>query len=109
MFVLGLLFSGRNPSACLLKSNKIIALVEEERFTRRKQSNLDFPLESVLYCLSVAKIKLAQIDHIAVGWDTSKFDSDHMHNFFNSLRDTLEIRDEQSINWQNQRLERYKS
>jgi carbamoyltransferase len=73
MYILGLLFGGRNPSACLLKDNEILAIVEEERFTRKKQANLDFPIHSIRYCLDFASIKLTNLDSVAVGWDSSKF------------------------------------
>ena len=42
MIVLGVIGFGENPAACLLKDGKLIALAEEERFTRliRKRRNV---------------------------------------------------------------------
>ena len=60
-YILGLMYGGQNPSACLLKEGEIIALVEEERFTSVKHANNIFPMNSIDYCLEIAGISLQDI------------------------------------------------
>ena len=109
IYILGLLFGGRNPSACLLNHNKIVAMAEEERFTRIKHANMEFPIESIKFCIKEAKINLEDIDHVAVGWDASKYDTSYMAEFF--LRTWLKYNpsDEKTLQWQITRLKRFKS
>ena len=109
MYILGLLFGGRNPSACLLKDNEVVAMAEEERFTRIKHANLEFPTQSINFCVNEANIGLEDIDHIAVGWDASKYDSLFMAEFFLKTWFKYNPYDEKTLNWQITRLKRFKS
>ena len=52
MYILGI-HDGHCSSACLLSNKKIIAWVQEERFTRKK-NEIDFPVHSINYCLKKA-------------------------------------------------------
>jgi carbamoyltransferase len=81
MIVLGINGLGVLPSASILVNGKIIAFVEEERFTRVKGSEGLMPKLSVEYCLKAANIKLSEIDYIAFGWD-AKLYSYYMPFFF---------------------------
>ena len=65
MNILGLNAYHGDSSACLLKDGKLVAALEEERFTRIKHW-AGFPKEAITYCLQAAKISLKEIDHIAV-------------------------------------------
>lgn len=65
MIILGLNAYHGDSSACILIDGKLIAAVEEERFTRIKHW-AGFPSEAIKYCLDEAKIKVEDIDHIAV-------------------------------------------
>jgi carbamoyltransferase len=65
MFILGLNAYHADSSACIVKNGKLIAAVEEERFTRIKHW-AGFPRESIQYCLREAGASIAEIDHIAV-------------------------------------------
>src|SRR5436853_5270580 len=71
MYILGVNSAYHESSACLLKDGVILAAVEEERFTRRKHgkaSAIDnphyLPTRSIDYCLNVAGITPAQVEHI---------------------------------------------
>ncbi|MFC7076776.1 carbamoyltransferase family protein [Haloarcula halophila] len=55
--------------ACLLRDDKILAIAEEERFTRDKHANHTFPTESIRYVLREAGLKLDAIDVVAIGRD----------------------------------------
>lgn len=109
IYILGLLFGGKNPSACLLDNGKIVAMAEEERFSRVKHANNEFPIQSIKFCISQAKISVDDISHIVVGWDASKYDSPYMAEFF--LRTWFEHNpsDEKTLEWQATRLKRFKS
>ena len=50
-YILGLNAIGINTSASIIKDNKIIAAVEEERLTRDKRTR-NFPEKSIEFCLN---------------------------------------------------------
>jgi carbamoyltransferase len=64
MIVLGISAYYHDSGVALIKDEKIIAAVQEERFTRKKQDD-GFPKESIKYCLEEAGITLDEVDHIA--------------------------------------------
>ncbi len=64
MYILGISAYYHDSGVALIKDEKIIAAVQEERFTRKKQDD-GFPTESIKYCLQEAGISLDEIDHIA--------------------------------------------
>ena len=63
MYILGISAYYHDSAAALIKNGEIIAAVQEERFTRKKHDAI-FPLQSILYCLNEANIKLADLDSI---------------------------------------------
>ncbi len=63
MYLLGISAYYHDSSACMLKDDKIIAAVQEERFTRRKNDN-SFPINSINYCLKEANIHKREIDNV---------------------------------------------
>ncbi len=65
MIILGLNAYHGDSSACIVVDGKLIAAVEEERFTRVKHW-AGLPIDSVRYCLSEAGISLSGVDHIAI-------------------------------------------
>jgi carbamoyltransferase len=69
MIVLGI-WDGHNSSASLIENGRIVAAVNEERFTKRKLEPL-FPKNSTKYCLSHLNLKPKDIEHIA--FSTSDF------------------------------------
>ncbi|MAF20619.1 MAG: carbamoyltransferase [Parcubacteria group bacterium] len=70
MLILGI-HDGHCASACLLSDEKIIAWVQEERFTREKNI-IDFPRKSIESCLEIAGVKGEEIDAVAIA--TVSFD-----------------------------------
>lgn len=72
MYVLGVNGWSRgchDPSAALFRDGELVCAVEEERLLRRKHALDHFPHLSIDYCLGVAGITAAEVDHVAVGWD----------------------------------------
>ena len=62
MFFLGISGVMHDPAACLVKDNKIVAFVEEERFNRIKHSPKAFPEKAIDFCLKTAGIKISDVD-----------------------------------------------
>ncbi len=65
MVILGLNAYHGDSSACILVDGKLVAAVEEERFTRIKHW-AGFPVQAVKYCLKEAGVKIEEVDHIAI-------------------------------------------
>ena len=61
MYTLGISCYYHDAAACLIKDNKVIAAVEEERFSRKKFDD-DFPKQAIEYCLKEGGINKDQID-----------------------------------------------
>lgn len=59
-------------AAIVDKDGKIIAAVEEERFTRKKQESR-FPIEAIRYCLKAAGITINELDGVGFGWSPKLF------------------------------------
>ena len=70
MIILGLNVFHADTSACLVKDGKLIAAVEEERFTRIKHFT-GFPKNSINFCLKEGRVKLEDIDYICVNYNTN--------------------------------------
>lgn len=65
---LGINSFSHDASACLIDNQgKIIAAVEEERFTGNKKE-WRFPIESIKYCLDIAGITIKDIQGIGIAW-----------------------------------------
>ena len=76
MHVLGINAAFHDSSACLVKDGEVIAAAEEERFTRIKHHKRAtpfaahaLPFHAIDYCLAVADIRLADLDHVAYALD----------------------------------------
>ena len=48
------IYFGLSASAAILKNNKLVAAVQEERFSRKKNDEA-FPQNSIKFCLEKAK------------------------------------------------------
>lgn len=71
MIILGINYFFHDTSACLVADGKIIAMLEEERFSRRKHTD-EFPARAIDGCLRLAGIAHADIDHVAVSIQPTK-------------------------------------
>lgn len=68
MNILGINAYHGDASASLIQNGRLIAAVEEERFTRVKHW-AGFPIESIRYCLKVGGISPTELDHVAVSFN----------------------------------------
>ena len=62
--ILGISAFYHDSAAALIIDGEIIAAAQEERFTRKKHDP-SYPVNAINYCLSEARLSLAQVDHIA--------------------------------------------
>ncbi|WP_439427701.1 carbamoyltransferase family protein [Micromonospora sp. LA-10] len=60
---------GHDPAAALVSDGVLVGACEEERFTRQKRAMRQPAMHSVQACLDMGRIELADVDHIAIGWD----------------------------------------
>src|SRR5436853_961398 len=65
MKILGLNAYHWDYAACLFLDGKLVAAAEEERFRRIKHW-AGLPVQAINYCLEEAKIRIEEVDHIAI-------------------------------------------
>ena len=65
MLILGINAYHGDSSACIVRDGKLLAAAEEERF-RRVKHWAGLPTEAIQFCLSEAKAKLSDVDHVAI-------------------------------------------
>lgn len=61
-----------DASACIVKNGEILAMAEEERFTRDKHAFDKLPIRSTRWCLDKVGISLDNVEAVGVGWDYKK-------------------------------------
>ncbi len=102
--VLGLLHLNRDPTACLIQDGKIIAIAEEERFTRVKHAETFFAKNAIQFCLEKAGIAMKDVDCIAVGWDANAY-TKRMPIHFLKTWHKYPDKDERTLNWEIKQIE----
>jgi carbamoyltransferase len=60
---------GHHPAAVLLRDGHIVAMAQEERFTRVKEAPGLFPLQAIQFCLQQAGITMNDLSAIGWNWD----------------------------------------
>jgi carbamoyltransferase len=60
---------GHDAAACLLQDGRVLAMAEEERFTRRRHAHDALPVNALRFCLAHGGVSPADIDVIAFGWN----------------------------------------
>src|SRR5215469_6673009 len=63
MHILGVSAFYHDSAAALVTDGRIVAAVQEERFTRKKQ-DAGFPRNAITYCLAEAKLKPSDVDAV---------------------------------------------
>ncbi len=64
MTILGISAYYHDSSATIIRDGKIVASMQEERFSRKKH-DASFPTSSILHCLKEAQIGIEEVDYIA--------------------------------------------
>ena len=71
MNILGINCGGHDTSAALIIDGKLICAFEEERFNKEKHTK-KFPINSIKECLKFSKLKINDINHIALSNDPKR-------------------------------------
>lgn len=69
LWVAGLNHGAHDSSAALLCDGRLVATVEQERFSRRKRAIDQPPVEALRWCLDYANIELRELSAIGLGSD----------------------------------------
>src|SRR4051812_20481478 len=64
MRILGISAFYHDSAAALIENDRIVAAVQEERFTRKK-FDANYPRYAIDYCLKEAGVRLRDIDYVA--------------------------------------------
>src|SRR5688500_20311875 len=84
MYILGINAAFHDSSACIINNGKLLAAVEEERFSHIKHgkrpvpfSTYELPFHAIDYCLREAGIRLIDVDQIAYPYQPALLLGDH--------------------------------
>jgi predicted NodU family carbamoyl transferase len=69
VYVLGVNSGWHDSSAALLKDGQVLAMVEQDRLSRKKHAMWETPTDAVAACLREAGITLDDVEVVAIGWD----------------------------------------
>ena len=94
MYTLGLSAYTHESSCALLKGNRVVCVLEEERFNREKNTS-HFPIHAIKESLSIAGISMEDINQIAFFWNPVKEISGnimHMVRYFPKSLNLLRVK-----------------
>ena len=81
MIQLGIAAFYHDSAACIVKDGKVVAAVEEERFTEIKH-DAAFPINAIKWCLKEARIKITDIDEVC-WYENPETKKDRVNKIFN--------------------------
>jgi carbamoyltransferase len=81
VYILGIVGGFHDAAAALIQDGRVVALVEEERFTRVKHAFGQFPHHAVKFCLDRGKVGFADLDYVT-----------YYHNLPHLIRSTQKIK-----------------
>ena len=61
-------FNYHDPAAAIVCDGRVVNAAEEERFRRVKGAPGEFPSHAIAWCLQDAKIKISDVEEVAVGY-----------------------------------------
>ncbi|TPL14810.1 nodulation protein [Mesorhizobium sp. B2-4-9] len=102
-YFLGVFEGGYDPSAGLVRSGKLLAFAEEERFLRNKHAKDWYPTQAIKFCLEQAGIGANELEALAINWDIPSYTNGAMREFFESMQREWPL-DRNTIAWQNRLL-----
>jgi carbamoyltransferase len=77
LWVLGLNIGLHDSSAAILRDGELIAMAEQERFSRNKRAIGEPPVDAILFCLDTAGISLDEVTAVGLGSDMQLLDQWH--------------------------------
>lgn len=93
MKILGIGTIYHDPAACILIDGKVVAAAEEERFSRNKHAQGEYPVQAIAYCLREAGLQPGDIDRVAHPCSPDSYD----RNKWKFLRRSLWARPAQAL------------
>jgi len=72
VIILGIVGGFHDPAACILADGKIIAVAEEERFTRKKHAYGAFPENAARYCIKEAGLLWRDVNYVVYPFDLTR-------------------------------------
>ena len=105
MKILGILNLNQDPASSLMIDGKLVTLVEEERFVRKKHAKDHFPENAIKHCLTKNKLELSDIDYITIGWNIFAYNSRVKNTFEQNTK--LYQKDSKSLDWESKQLIKY--
>jgi carbamoyltransferase len=105
MKILGIINLNQDPASSLMIDGNLVALVEEERFIRKKHAKNHFPENAIKYCLTENKLELSDIDYITIGWNIFAYNSRVKNTFEQNTK--LYQKDSKSLDWESKQLLKY--
>jgi len=106
MKIMGIVCIGPDPSVCIMDNGKILSMQEEERITRIKHANVDFPKKAVKHCLKQSGISIEEINTIAYPWDAHKFSSGYIKKFYDSISNIYN-KDNRTLEWEKEQIKTF--
>src|SRR5947209_49940 len=103
MILLGVNFPGREPSACIVVEDEILAFCEEDRFTREKFAEDRLPFNALDFCLRQAGVAPEEVDGIAFAWDGPLYADGTISRFYDDLNARFPP-DGEMLRWQEANL-----
>ncbi|NDZ08224.1 hypothetical protein G3I72_11085 [Pseudomonas aeruginosa] len=68
-YIVGLNIGNHDSAACLIKDGVLLSYAEQERFSRNKMAIGEAPVDALQHCLNLNKIRLEDVEAIAIGMD----------------------------------------
>ena len=103
LLYLGIMTGPHDPSAAVVRNGRVLALADEERFTRNKHAFGTYPINAIRYCLEAAGADLAEVHRIAVPWDVDAHTDGRMAAFYRRMADDWPV-DDSTRRWQRAQL-----
>jgi carbamoyltransferase len=103
MAILGVNFSGREPSACIVAGNELVAAVEEDRFTRDKFAEDRLPYAALEFCLRQSGLAPRDIECIAFPWDCNAYADGSIAAMYRKMN-AAHKPDAETLHWQEANL-----
>lgn len=82
--ILGIHYGGHDTSAALMVDGKLIALCEEERYTKNKHTR-EFPINAVNDCLKIGNLTIEDITEISLTYDPNVLEKSYIRHKRRSL------------------------
>lgn len=103
-FHLGVMLGPHDPSAAIVRDGRVLALADEERFTRTKHAFGAYPFHAIEYCLASVGATWAEVESIATHWDIAAHADGRIAAHYRRIGERWDV-DPATIAWQRRQLD----